>query len=561
MRRVLPRQIILGALFVGAAIIVTAVLVRRLAIEPAPPRAPADAAPAPADAAPAPPPASTTTLVVRVTDRGTPVGARVLLFAGPAPLRIGSLDLYGMRQTTTACAIAPGVVGSWNGLILARGTGEIPVGADGCAPSPAIPYGRYRAWVWRGVEYELWEGTVDLSANRGRVELAVPLERAWTPYGTLAADLHVHAVASADSGLPNRQRVIAQAAAGIQVIALSDHNVNADLDAEIAALGLEDAIASIASNELSGLWAHVGVYPVTVEPGAARGGSPPDEAVAELEPAELLAAARRLARDPIVQVNHPRLRWAGLFDSVEWDGVTWPPPFPRAFDAVEVIAGHTAFSADGDRRLDEGVRDFHTLVDHGWLVAPVGNSDTHDLNAILDGTARSYVFVDRPNLAPFDEPAFVAAIRARRVVATSGPWLDVEVAAARGRPTAGPGQGVRARGAAWVDVTVEQARFVRVDRIRITVGGRAPRTIAVPPGVRRFRWTGAVEVGRADTWIGVTADGDTPLPAELTGDLHQQAGRPGVTPLAIASPILVDADGDRRWRRGDADVALPSPPD
>jgi hypothetical protein len=29
-----------------------------------------------------------------------------------------------------------------------------------------------------------------------------------------------------------------------------------------------------------------------------------------------------------------------------------------------------------------------------------------------------------------------------------------------------------------------------------------------------------------------------------------------VTPFAIASPILVDADGDGRWKRGDADVLL-----
>jgi len=551
MRRALARRIVLGALFAGAAIITAGVFVRRLGAErPVP------------DAPPAPPPArSTTTLVVRVTDRGTPVGARVLLFAGSEPVRIGALDLYGTRQATTACAIAPGVVGSWNGLILARGAGEIPIGVDDCAPSPAIPYGRYRVWVWRGVEYELWEGAVDLSADRGRVALEAPLERAWTPYGTLAADLHVHAFASGDSGLPNRQRVIAQAAAGIQVVALSDHNASGDLDAEIAALGLEDALASIASNELGSRLAHIGAYPVDVAPGAPRGGSPSEDELAGATAEELFAAARKLGRRPILQVNHPRLRWAALFDSLDWDGVSWPPPFPLGFDAVEVIAGYTAFNAEGDRRLDESLRDFHALVDHGRLVAPVGNSDTHDLNEVLDGTARTYVFVDRPNAAPFDEEAFLDAIRARRVVATSGPWLDVEVSAAQGRPTVGPGQGLRARGTAWVDVTVEQARFASAERVRIAVGGRGRRTIAVPRGVRRFRWTGAVELGRADTWIGVSADGDVALPAALTGTRYQEAGRSGVTPFAVASPILVDVDGDRRWRRGDADLALPSGPD
>ncbi len=67
---------------------------------------------------------------------------------------------------------------------------------------------------------------------------------------------------------------------------------------------------------------------------------------------------------------------------------SWPPPFPLQFDAVEVLAGYTAFNAPGDRRFDDGVRDFYTLVDHGVLVAPLGNSDTHDLNWVLDGTTR-----------------------------------------------------------------------------------------------------------------------------------------------------------------------------
>jgi hypothetical protein len=506
---------------------------------------------------------STTTLVVRVTDRGTPVGARVLLVT-PAgePLHIGTIDLYGMRQGAAACPIAPGVVGSWDGLIFGRGTGEVPVGADPCTPSPAIPYGRYRVWVWRGIEYQRWEGEVDLRAGRGRVALDVPLERAWTPHGTLAADLHVHARASNDSTVPNPQRVIAQAAAGIQVIALSDHNMNGDLDAEIAELGLGDVVASIASNELTSEQLHLGVYPVHVMRGAPRGGGPPDEQLIHAGPKQLLDLARALPGRPIVQVNHPRFRVTALFDGTGWNGVTWPPPFPLAFDAVEVLAGYSAFNVPGDRRFDDSARDFYTLVDHGHLVAPLGNSDTHDLNWVLDGTTRNYVFVDDPRTQPLDEAAFIAAIRARRVVATSGPWLDVEVAAREhAAPTAGPGQSVRASGTVWVDVTVAQARFVETERIRITVGTpagpRLAQTIDVPRGVPTHRWTGAIEVGTADTWLGITADGDTPLPLEQTGTYQRDRWkRPGVTPFAITGPILIDTDGDGRWKRGDADVLL-----
>jgi len=507
---------------------------------------------------------STTTLVVHVTDRGKPVGARVLLFdAMGTAVHIGKLDLYDKWQAAKACRIAPGVVGSWDGLILGNGTGEVPIGVDSCSPSPAIPYGRYKVWAWRGIEYERWEGEVDLTAERGRVDLAIPLDRAWTPHGTLAADLHVHAAASNDSTVPNPQRVIAQAAAGIQVVGLSDHNTNGDLDAEIAELGLGGSIASIASNELTSEQLHVGVYPVVVDRTAPRGGSPPEDRIVKANAEQMFALARSLPGRPIVQLNHPRFRVTALYDGTRWNGVTWPPPFPIDFDAVEVLAGYTAFNVPGDRRFDDGVRDFYTMLDHGHLIAPLGNSDTHDLNRVLDGTTRSYVFVDDLRTQPFDEAGFIAAIRGRRVIATSGPWLDVEVAAQKGAtPTVGPGQSVRASSSVWIDITLAQARFVRSERIRITVGTptgpKLVHTIDVPPGVRTHRWEGPVEVGTADTWIGVTADGDSPLPLEQTGT-YQKAkwNRPGVTPFAIASPILVDADGDSRWKRGETDVPLP----
>ncbi|MGE0869287.1 MAG: CehA/McbA family metallohydrolase [Kofleriaceae bacterium] len=509
---------------------------------------------------------STTTLVLRIVDGDRPVAARVLLFdASGTALHMGNIDMYGKRQGAAACAIAPSVVGSWDGIIVGNGLAEVPVGADSCVPSPAIPYGRYKVWAWRGIEYERWEGEVDLAAGRGRVELVIKLERAWSAFGTLSADLHVHAQASNDSRVPNPQRVVAQAAGGIQVVGLSDHDTNGDLDAEITALGLDDVIASIASNELTSEHLHIGVYPVTVVEGAPNRGGPPPAQLARANASQLLAIARSIPGNPIVQVNHPRFRVTAMFDGTGWNGISWPPPFPLDFDAVEVLAGYSAFNTKGDRRFDDSVRDFYTFTDHGFLIAPLGNSDTHDLNWVLDGTTRSYVYVDDPRTSPFDEAGFIAAIRARRVVATSGPWLDVEVAAAEDdKPTVGPGQSIKASGSVWVDVTVKQARFVRTERIRITIGGPTgpslAQTIDVPAGSREYRWAGAIAVGDVDTWVGITADGDTPLPLEQTGTYQRDRWqRPGVTPFAIASPILIDADGDGRWKRGQADRSLDDP--
>jgi len=506
---------------------------------------------------------SSTQLAISVTADGVPVGARVVLFdASGAQLHIGKIDLYGQRQGNAACAIAPNVVGTWDGLVVGTGRGEVPVGGDHCAPSPAIPYGVYTVLAYRGIEFERWEGTVDLSAGKGKVELAIPLERVFTPRGTLAADLHVHAAASNDSTMPNDQRVLAQIAAGIQVIALADHNTNGSLADPIRALGQGGVIAAVPSNELTSETIHLGVYPVTIDPKAPRGGALAEDVVKPAPPAKLLELARGLPGEHVVQVNHPRFRVTALYDVLGWNGTSWPPPFPMSFDAVEVLNGFTAFNVPGDRRFDDSVRDLYTMIDHGHPIAPLGNSDTHDFNWNHDGLARTYVFVDSPVTAPFDQPGFIHAILARRTMATTGPWLAVAVSPSEGAPAVGPGQAVKASGTAWVDITLARAKYVHVERIKITVGTAGGpetlQTIAVPANVRDFHWAGAIAVGTTDTWIGVTADGDTALPLEQTGTYQKDKWKhDGVTPFAIASPILVDADSDGRWKRGDGDLPAP----
>ncbi len=431
----------------------------------------------------APPATSTTTLVLRVTDdAGQPLPARVLLRdATGAQLHIGTIDLFGARQGATACAFAPDAIGTWDGLIVGEHVAEIPIGVDHCKPSPAIPYGRYTVWAWHGDDFDRWEGQVDLSAAGGRVELTIPLHRAWTARGALAADMHVHSHDSDDSNMPDTQRVLAQVAAGIQVIGFTNHNHNSSAAAAIHALGLEHLAAAIPSNELTSEQMHLGVYPVTVDPASPTGGGPPPQTIVDATPEARFAIAHAFPGEPIVQLNHPRFRVYALYDVRHWNGVAWPPPFPRAFDAVEVLNGFTAFNVAGDRRIDDSVRDFYTLTDHGWLVAPVGNSDTHDFNWVHDGLARTLVFSAAPTVSPFDQAAFVAAVRARRTEATTGPWLDVSVRARDGAPTAvGPGERVTADGGAvWVDVTIAQANFMRVDQARIVVG--------TPTGLRVVR--------------------------------------------------------------------------
>ncbi|MEZ4400125.1 MAG: CehA/McbA family metallohydrolase [Kofleriaceae bacterium] len=492
----------------------------------------------------APPPSPPARLHLRVTDGvgGPPVAARVLFWDGDEPVRMGQLDLYGKRQAVGACALGPRAVGTAAGVLVPDGEATIPVGGgDGCEPSPALPLGHYRVTAWRDPEHEAWEGEVTI-ASGADVRLDMPLERVWRVDGALAADLHVHAARSNDSTVPDTLRAMSQACAGIAVTALSDHFSSGDLTEAIAAAGLDGVLASIASNEVGTEAVHLGVYPVTVVAGAARGGSPSADELKAATPAALMAWARAQPEHPIVQVNHPRFRMYALFDNTGWDGVRWPPPFPLDFDTVEVLAGHTAFNAPDDRRTDQGVRDFYTLIDHGAWVTAVGTSDTHHLNGVLDGVARTYVLYDDPAAATvrgFDPATFVAALRGHRAVATTGPWLGVEVTDASGGPTVGPGQLVRApSGKVRIDVALAQASYVHADQVRILVGGVVVATEAVPDGARHHALSIEVPV-TAPTWIGVDAGGDRPLPLWMTGTYQVEKGRPGVVPFAIINPIRI----------------------
>ncbi|HJZ84119.1 MAG TPA: CehA/McbA family metallohydrolase [Polyangia bacterium] len=509
------------------------------------------------DATPEVPPA-TTSLVVHVTDGpgGAPLPAKLLLYGSAGLIRIGKLDFtfngQEFFQDRGFCELADGAVGTWFGIALVRGDAELPVGSGGCAPGPAIPYGHYRARVLRGAEFEPFEADLDLSAQRGRVVLDAPLVRAFDTESALAADLHVHAEHSGDSSVPRRIRLIAEAAAGIQVVGSSDHNYNGNFQTEIDALGVAPLVAALPGNEVSIEIGHFNLLPVTVDEAQARAGA---IAAAGMSANTFFAAAHALPEHPLIQVNHARLGYAAYFDIARWDGTSWPPPMPTAFDALEVLSGFQAYRLPTDPRIDRAVTDFYTLTQHGVFVAGLGNSDSHHLNAILAGFPKSWVFVRDPRTMPFDQAGFLDALQARHVVATTGPWLDVR---ARGTGGAvGVGDLVTASGGVDLELHVRQASFVHATRVRVWVGTELRETLAIPPGARAFDWTGRETIGTSDTWIGVDATGDDPLPEELVGDYLSSHGLGGMVPFALISPILVDANGDGRVTLARPQATLP----
>jgi hypothetical protein len=478
-------------------------------------------------------------LVVTVTDGsgGPTMPARLMLYSDTGePLRIGTLDV-DPSQDLGYCEVAPGAIGTWTGIALAYGSAEIPIGVATCDGRPAVPYGQYRARAFRDIQHEMFEAWVDLRAGSGRVVLEAPLARVFSLDDWLAADMHVHALNSGDSILPRTVRVVTEAAAGIQVIGSTDHNYNADYVAEIGALDLGEFVASVAGNEISVGIGHFNVWPVDVHPALDRGGAA-DYSL--LSASQLFAAAHELPSQPLLQVNHARMGWAAYFDWAGWDGVSWPPPMPVNFDALEVLSGFLAYDTPTDERLSRAVQDFYTLWRNGVEVTPLGNSDTHHLNWILAGFPRSYVRVPDARTTPFDEAGFIQALRGQHTVATTGPFLDVRV-----EGTAGPGDIASATaGTVVLEVHLRQPSYIHATRLRVWVGGDLRRSIDVPSGSTAFHWSGREAVGATDTWIGVDAAGDDPIPWEMPGEYLYANARGGMLPFAIISPVRIDADGD-----------------
>ncbi|MBM4395918.1 MAG: PHP domain-containing protein [Deltaproteobacteria bacterium] len=113
------------------------------------------------------------------------------------------------------------------------------------------------------------------------------------------------------------------------------------------------------------------------------------------------------------------------------------------------------------------VEDWFAFLDAGFDKAVVANSDSHGLQKEI-GLPRN--FVASPTDSPFaiDANELTRAVRAKRVILSSGPFLDFEVAGASGA-SAGPGQTLDASGGGDLTarLVIRTPSWFKVDRVEI----------------------------------------------------------------------------------------------
>jgi hypothetical protein len=412
--------------------------------------------------------------------------------------------------------------------------------------------GHYQVYATRGPEYDVKQ--LRLAVTRGAavaLEIAPPERVLDTPLW-IAADLHVHAGPSNDSGLPVDERVRSFAAQGAEVLVATEHDRIFDPAPRVRALGVQALLRSVVGSEITSTmhsasaprtFGHANAFPLVPDPRQYR------EGAIRANGRRLRAAiadVRALEGQPLFQLNHPRsdtgadedgaffghlsLGQGGL-DPEQAPGAAQNAPLlerdPASgvrdvdFDALELFNGSSLHAYRAIRA------DWLWL----WLIGEprtaTANSDSHGLGKVV-ALPRTYVQLADDSVAGFDEAAFVRALREGRALGTSGPYVEVALG------DAGPGDTFRgARGT--LRVRVQAAPWVPVSTLRVWNGAE----------VAAERPIGAGQT--AELPLGFARDGFVWVEVFGEPDASFAALAPRFPSLAFTNPVRVDADEDGRW--------------
>jgi hypothetical protein len=503
------------------------------------------------------------TVTVRDADDATPIDAELVLVprdASTASTSEGSL--HGAGATCAPFLGAPhGGSPACNRALV-----------HGGAVTFDVPPGRYWLYATAGLARTLARAELDLRDGDARtIDLTLRALSVF-PARALQGDFHVHGARSFDTGsMPDRDRVLAFAAAGVDVIVATDHDVIGDYGAAARALGLDARLKLIDGAETTQMipWAyppgidgptvigHFNFWPLPYDPASPRNGLPSDEF---LEPGALFDLLRpRIGAAGVSQLNHP-LSHAKIFrDEGYLRMLDYRPtrPLPGRDDG-SAIGRLWARPGGGARNLDWDVQEamngadvllnlayraqWHAFLSQGVLRAGTANSDSHSLIVEGIGYPRNVVLADDLAGGAFDRDAFDALVKRGALIGTNGPFLDIAVVDDAGRhaPQLVP---FAPRGAATLSIAVRAAPWIPVEEIRVIVDGvvarRIPKSAIAQPsdpfgasGVTRYEGTiPLAELGiekTRDAWIVVEAGLALPATADDDGDgLPDRFGAPG----------------------------------
>ncbi|HSB98166.1 MAG TPA: CehA/McbA family metallohydrolase, partial [Spongiibacteraceae bacterium] len=403
--------------------------------------------------------------------------------------------------------------------------------------------GHYRVLATRGPFYSVTEATLDAISGAVQFLSIDPPQRVVDSTGWLGADFHVHSGYSFDSDLPPQQRLLQFAAQGAEVMVPAEHNRPIDYQPWLEALGLQQRIAVIGGSELTGLahtpnaprtMGHANIFPVQTRSEEFLGGALPHE---NRTLGDVIGAYKKAGSSTFFQLNHPRsgdrdadMAYFNHLDSGEF-----------AFDPLQTLdhmhnsallkhrpSGYRDIDFDGMELLNGSALDVYAnvradwfaLLRQGFIKIGTANSDAHTA-ADLVAWPRNLVQFSSTDLAHFDSNAFVAAVKAGKLIGSTGPLLEMKLLDMQLHET---GLGEIFHGDhGTLRVHVEAAPWVAVDSLSIYVNGKLLQTVPINGGETRE--------------FAMTFNGSSFVTAEVhgvpTAQYHDIA--PGFTPMAFTN--------------------------
>ena len=419
----------------------------------------------------------------------------------------------------------------------------------------ALPPGKYRVVITRGIEYDHVEKVVEVPEGES-VTIAASLKRMVDTTGWISTDFHNHTTISGDNYCGTDDRIINLAAEHVEFAPATEHNRIYDWKPHIDRLGLSEQVATVTGIKLTGGGPHLNAFPLKSFPYRQDNGAPqwdPDPRINALQ-------LRRLPGDKgarWVHLNHPSV--ARYFKHLDRncrpaDGF---PQLESFIDGAElwgesILSGEQAYEREWQGRTytrESWPFAWMQMMNAGTRIWTIAVSDAHEVMQGVGGW-RTYVLSGEDQPAKIDPREIIANAKAGHSFVTSGPFLEVTTADGHL-----PGETIVTDEPVTLKVRVQCNTWVDVDRVAVLVSGRVDPKLdfkrSDQPEMFRdgaVRFVKDIDVTlEEDAYLIVAAVGENSTLATGYGRSWQK----DLHPTAYHNPIFVDVDGDGFEPNGD----------
>jgi hypothetical protein len=397
-----------------------------------------------------------------------------------------------------------------------------------------LPAGTYAIYAGRGFEYGIDSAKVTVKAG-DHLKQSFFIGREVETLGWVGSDTHIHTFTLSRHGdATQEERAITIAGEGIELPIMTDHNVNNDLRPVVALLTLGNYFTPVTGDEVTTKVGHFNVFETN-----------PNAPVIAHESGDWIDLSRTfgdLSKSKVVILNHAR--------DIHNNFRPFDPSRHLSSAGVSVDDGN--FPANAMEVINSGsqqtnymtlYQDWFGMLNSGYLLTPVGSSDSHDVSRFTVGQGRTYIQCDDREPGKIDIDAAIKSFREGRVMVSCGLLTQIRVNNAYG-----PGDIVPGAGTVNVAVEVSGPAWVRAERVTLFANGKKikeEKIVSPLHGGVKWRGSWTVTIPEHDVYLVAIADGPgNGMPYWPIAKPYQPAG-PEWRPKVIGSTGAVWVDGDK----------------